>query len=105
MKGSGDKIPEEIVKRSDYVISKASYSPGSEIVNILKDKNIQQATIVGIDTDGCVLSTMYTVFDAGIETFVDVLGCASTGGKEIHNSAIQIIKRSFGTTHVLHDNV
>ena len=51
-------------------------------MNILKDKNIQQATIVGIDTDGCVLSTMYTVFDAGIETFVDVLGCASSGGKK-----------------------
>lgn len=90
-----------IAERADFIIRKDTYSPDEELYYYLKDNNIKRVTIVGIDTDGCVLSTMYLLFDLGIEVFVDILGCASTGGAKMHNHAVEIMKRSFGIHHVL----
>jgi nicotinamidase-related amidase len=55
-----------------------------------------QISIVGIDTDMCVLKTAMDVFDLGIEPVVLVDCCASTAGLQAHLAGLAILSRNIG---------
>lgn len=91
----------KVLSSSDYIFAKEAYAPGNSFLQTLSDENITKVTLVGIDTDGCVLATAFKCFDADIETFIDLAGCTSTGGKRLDTAARLIMKRSFGQSHLL----
>lgn len=63
----------------------------------LKKNNIDELTIVGLDTDYCVLADCFNAFDRGYKVSVIADCCASfTSGEEGHQRALKIINRNFG---------
>ncbi len=53
-------------------------------------------SIVGVDTDMCVLKIAMDVFDLGIEPIVLVDCCASTAGLQAHLAGLAILSRNIG---------
>ena len=53
--------------------------------------------VIGCDTDACILATAFKLFDENYEFRVLSDYCFSSGGKEVHDSAVEIMKRNFGT--------
>ncbi|MBV8715842.1 MAG: cysteine hydrolase [Chloroflexi bacterium] len=62
----------------------------------LQREGIKQISIVGIDTDMCVLKVAMDVFDLGIEPVILVDCCASTGGLQSHLAGLSILSRNIG---------
>jgi nicotinamidase-related amidase len=67
-----------------------------ELATRLRDERWPQLTIVGIDTDMCVLKVAMDVFDLGIEPVVLVDCCASTAGLQAHLAGLAILSRNIG---------
>lgn len=55
---------------------------------------------VGIDTDCCVLGSLFDAFDAGYNYKVYLDCCASCGGKKQHDSAVTVMERVFGKKYL-----
>lgn len=99
--------PEEIAldaiveKYSDFIIDKSTYGAGAQIAEILLAKNISRVTLVGIDTDVCVLQNAAYLFDHGFEVTVDTQGCATNGGQQADQAAYGLLQRTVGRNFVL----
>lgn len=73
--------------------------PG-DVRRLLRDKGYERVTIVGMDTDMCVLKTALDVFDLGIEPIVLTDCCASTAGLQAHFAALAILARNIGANRL-----
>jgi nicotinamidase-related amidase len=62
----------------------------------LRSEKISQISVVGIDTDMCVLKVAMDVFDLGIEPIILVDCCASTAGLQAHLAGLAILSRNIG---------
>lgn len=102
-----DKSEIELVDGLFYTVclNKYSYSAcTASFSNILKKYNITKADeiyICGIDTDCCVMFTAVDLFQKGYNIYLYEDLCASTGGKEVHDAAIKILKRNIGKNRVI----
>ena len=67
-----------------------------ELAARLREEAWPAVTIVGIDTDMCVLKIAMDVFDLGIEPVVLVDCCASTAGLQAHLAGLAILSRNIG---------
>jgi nicotinamidase-related amidase len=67
-----------------------------ELTERLRSEGWEQISIVGIDTDMCVLKIAMDVFDLGIEPVVLVDCCASTAGLQAHLAGLAILSRNIG---------
>lgn len=94
-------LDEVVEKKSDFIIDKSTYGAGDKIANILVEKNINKVTLVGIDTDVCVLHNAAYLFDHGFEVTVDTKGCATNGGEEAQKAAYLLLRRTLGRDFVL----
>ena len=57
--------------------------------------------ICGTDTDACCLAIAFNLFDNNISPIILSSLCASSSSnKEIHNHALEIMKRQFGSASV-----
>ena len=68
----------------------------NELGERLCAERVSQISVVGIDTDMCVLKTAMDVFDMGIEPIVLVDCCASTAGLQAHLAGLAILSRNIG---------
>ena len=99
--------PEEIAldptvqANSHIIIDKTTYATGEAIAKILNDANINKVTLVGIDTDVCVLQNAAYLFDHGFEVTVDTKGCATNGGEDAEQAAYKLLRRTIGRGFVL----
>ena len=97
----------ELVSGLNYNISykKMGYSSYTtkfkEIIREYKINKNDEIYICGIDTDCCVLFTAVDLFQKGYNVFVIENLCASTGGKNIHENALNILRRNIGRNRVL----
>lgn len=67
------------------------------IKKLLKEKEIDELYICGIDTDCCVLATAYDGFDEGYKiTLLENLSMTHVG-KNLHDAALKMIDRNIGT--------
>jgi len=62
----------------------------------LRGERFAQISVVGIDTDMCVLKIALDVFDLGVEPIVLVDCCASTAGLQAHLGGLAILSRNIG---------
>ncbi len=108
-KGMLDEKEKELLPfvewQADCIISKCSYS-------CVKNTNFIQSlvalcgglpdevTLVGVDTDACVLATAIDLFEMGIKPIIleDCVG--SSGGEECHEAGMLILKRSIGKEQI-----
>lgn len=91
-------LDERVDARADQVVTTYGYGIDSldmdYVDDLLRGNNIDSALVVGFETDGAVLATAYSLFDAGIVPVIDSRGCASSGGADMHNAALQIAARN-----------
>lgn len=81
----------------DHTFEKDGYAGMPEnLARYLDNQNIQRATIVGIDTDMCVLKVAMDIFDLNIEPIVLVDCCASTSGLQSHLAGLAVLARNIG---------
>ena len=71
-----------------------------ELKAYLIENEIEAVTLVGIDTDMCVLKIALDIFDLGIEPFVLVDCCASTLGLQAHLAGLAVLARNIGATRL-----
>jgi nicotinamidase-related amidase len=67
-----------------------------QLADRLRVQRFSQISLVGIDTDMCVLKMAMDVFDLGIEPVVLVDCCASTAGLQAHLAGLAILSRNIG---------
>lgn len=77
-------VPEPIIKHG--------YSIDVEALDLPPHSSV---TLMGFDTEACVLATAFSLFDASHSVFIDPQGCASSGGKHLHDATLLIAERSF----------
>lgn len=94
----------KVEKRADVIIDKPTYGVGSKLLELLAKHNLTSATVVGIDTDVCVLQNAAQLFDAGITTTVDHRACATNGGPQAEQAAIALLRRTVGGDYVITGN-
>lgn len=90
---------------ADIIVSKCSYSCVKNtnfIQSLLSlcDGLPEEVTLVGVDTDACVLATAIDLFEMGIRPIIleDCVG--SSGGDECHEAGMLLLKRSIGKEQI-----
>lgn len=90
---------------ADIIVSKCSYSCVKNtnfIQSLLSlcDGLPEEVTLVGVDTDACVLATAIDLFEMGIKPIIleDCVG--SSGGEECHEAGMLLLKRSIGKEQI-----
>ncbi|MCX6785849.1 MAG: cysteine hydrolase [Candidatus Komeilibacteria bacterium] len=85
--------------KKDNIFAKCAFSvfANPNFEKYLKENKIEELTIVGLDTDYCVLSDCFNAFDRGFKVKVVENCCASfTNGPAGHQAALKIIKNNIG---------
>ncbi|MBN2675802.1 MAG: isochorismatase family protein [Alphaproteobacteria bacterium] len=67
-----------------------------DFLNFVREKDITEIHLCGMDTDACVLKTAFDCieYDLNIQILVNFIG--SSGGKEMHESGLNILYRNLG---------
>ena len=82
-----------INKISDNIIKKDTYSiPLNKLYQIVNKKDIENIDIIGVDTDACVLATMFSLWDEKIP--FTLLKARTSGKYGIHDAAKLIMRRN-----------
>lgn len=68
----------------------------SALADRLRSEGWPAISLVGIDTDMCVLKIAMDIFDLGVEPVVLVDCCASTAGLQAHLAGLAILSRNIG---------
>lgn len=83
--------------KPECIFTKPGYAGMSDELRAhLRDQGIEAVTVVGIDTDMCVLKIALDVFDLGIAPTVLVDCCASTSGLQSHLAGLAVLARNIG---------
>ena len=97
MDSDSQKLDSYVEWKADRVFDKCVNSCFTEeFLKYLHDEKISKLFFVGIDTDCCVLKSVFDCFDRKIPFEVITDCCASTGGASIHKYACDIMLRNFG---------
>lgn len=68
----------------------------ASLADYLNERGIDRATVVGIDTDMCVLKVAMDIFDLNIEPILLIDCCASTAGLQSHLAGLAVLARNIG---------
>jgi len=91
-------VPElEAVAKPELIFSKKGVCGlPDELIGYLQVQQIQRLSVVGIDTDMCVLKIAMDLFDIGIEPILLTDCCASTAGLQAHLAGLAVLSRNIG---------
>jgi nicotinamidase-related amidase len=67
-----------------------------QLADRMRRDRLSEISVVGMDTDMCVLKIAMDIFDMGIEPVVLVDCCASTAGLQAHLAGLAILSRNIG---------
>ena len=82
-------------EKNDMLIVKHGYGLAPRAIARLRKLGVKRATVVGMDTDACVLAVMFSLFDAGITCRVHTDLCWSSSGLRLHRAGMTVIKQQF----------
>lgn len=95
------KLLSFIEEKSNRVYEKYVYTAvNPSLLTYLRERNIQEVYLLGINTDCCVLKTAVDLFEVGIRPVVLAYYCASNGGMESQDAAIRVLQRLIGKDNV-----
>lgn len=84
------------------IVDTSSYNTVSEpLISRFKTAGINRVHVCGIATEGAVLLTAVSLFEQGIEPVVLAHACGSDAGHELHEAALQILRRLIGPRQVI----
>lgn len=89
------------IPQNAKVITKNGYGISNDVIKMFKSLNITEMEICGTDTDACCFAVALNLFDNNIKPIILSDLCASSSKNiNIHNNAIEIMKRQFGNENV-----
>ena len=93
----------EVADLPTLVIDKYTYSPfvDTKLEDTLKNLEVYEVAVCGIDTDVCVLTAAVDLFDRGFRPLVVSDLSMSHAGREFHEAAIKILPRFIGADNVV----
>lgn len=84
------------------IVDSPHYNGATEpLISRLKAEGITRVHLCGIATEGAVLLTAAGLFEQGIEPVVLAHACGSDAGHELHEAALQILRRLIGSRQVI----
>ena len=85
----------------DRIYSKPGYAglPDTLAERLVQDR-VTRVSVVGIDTDMCVLKVALDLFDLNIEPIVLADCCASTAGLQAHFAGLAVLARNIGAVRL-----
>lgn len=87
---------------NNKVFNKYVYSAvNEEFIKFIKENNITNIYLCGIDIECCVLKTAFDLFELGYNVYVLKDYCTCTHGIIRKNNALKIIKRCIGKDNVI----
>lgn len=89
------RLGAQIIEKSVYTCVSAAFLEEAKV------KGLTRIDLCGIATDNCVLKTAVDLFEAGLTPVVHADLCASHGGRELHESALVILRRFIGDAQVV----
>lgn len=92
-----------VIDTKNYkIIEKRGYTAlNDELREYIKDNNIEEIYVCGLDTDACVLKTSIDLFENNYNVKVIKDLCMSHSGIEMHDSAINILNKMIGKDNVI----
>ena len=91
-----------IASRADLVTETAAYSKFTdELRERIAAAGVSTVHVCGIDTDQCVLATVFDVFDVGLTPVVLADLCHSTSGTVPQQSGLIALRRAVGEERVV----
>ncbi|MCW2955754.1 MAG: nicotinamidase-like amidase [Thermoleophilia bacterium] len=72
-----------------------------ELLARLRAAGVEQVHVAGIDTDQCVLATVFALFDAGLEPIALANLCLSTSGETPHEAGLVALRRALNEERVI----
>ncbi len=98
---SGNILP-AVKAASQHVLSTGSYSKVNDrLVKILRDADVGEVFIAGVDTEKHVLLTAVDLFEKGFSPKVLAHYCVSSAGPQIHRFALIVLSRLIGHEGIL----
>ena len=92
--GNSDQAHMMIQCNTDVIVSRCQYSAITE--KMLKHiKKTDTIYVVGVDSDACVLATLFDLWDMGFEFYV-YKDCINTSAKGLNDAVLKLIARNFG---------
>jgi len=82
-------LPESI-----KVFKKTGYGLPVDLITLLKSNSVVEVDICGLETDACVLASMYNLWDAGIQPHL-LKEVTVTRDQELQNASCVILQRNF----------
>ena len=79
--------------------TKSAFKGTPNLLRLLKASNIEDVHLVGLDSNDCVFATAQESFDLGFYTYVIEECTGSSGGKKMHEDAINILRYLGLTNH------
>jgi len=95
-------VPEVYVEGAP-VFDHFGYHPPPELMATLK--KYKTVGICGLDTDACVMAAVFALWDAEIRPIILSEYCASSGGVQFHQAALDLMLRQFGAQSVLRGKI
>ena len=92
-----------VIDTKDYkIFEKSIYTAfNNELVNYIKEKNIDTIYLCGIDTEACVFKTALDLFENNYNVKVIKEYCMSHNGQEVHNNALMILEKLIGKQNII----
>jgi nicotinamidase-related amidase len=93
---------DEVASFVNVIIRKTGYgSLTPQVIDILESLKIETVDVCGVDTDQCVLATLFELWDMGFAPRLLVPQSGSTGGPEAHAAGILSARRAIGIKNVV----
>lgn len=71
------------------------------ILELLREQGVRRVVVAGVDTDQCVLATVFALFDAGFEPVILQDLCHATSGRTPHDAGLVALRRAVGEERVI----
>ena len=83
------------IQKIEFKPTKMYVHSGYSIGNRLNFNEHTKVDVIGFDTDACVLSTCFDLFNMDTNFRILANGCWSSGGVEMHEHGLAIMRRQF----------
>ena len=92
-----------VIDTSDYkIFDKWIYTAvNDQLKKYIKDNNISEIYLCGLDTDACVFKTAIDLFESGYNVYVLKDYCMSNAGFIVHRLALNSLKRLIGKDSIV----
>lgn len=97
-------IVKELARDAQHstVVDKETYSAFTDdLISLIGQHGWTHIVVCGIDTDLCVLTTVFDAFDSGVTPWVVTDCSASTGGPAVHDAGLVVMGRGIGEERLI----